>query len=185
MYIDKPEKTVYFFLDSMTDTKSILSNQSHYSNISRGLLFLLTISHLVVPILPPTLLPSEFLTTLVALSQVKQNMYTHLAQFQASCWKHWNMNNIPNALFEKRESDRSSSNLMGWWGPAKGVPLLVFVASGIPFQDIEPVSIRKMQDHLQDKIKQLFRALHLVPAPHHHHGASKPENTSNAPVEVR
>ncbi|KAI8879952.1 hypothetical protein K501DRAFT_192408 [Backusella circina FSU 941] len=104
-------------------------------------------------------------------------MYTHLAQFQASCWKHWNINNIPNALFEKREYDRSSSNLMGWWGPAKGVPLLVFVASGVPFQEIEPVSIRKMQDLLQEKMKQLFRALHLVP-----HGQAK---SDNAPVEVK
>lgn len=57
-------------------------------------------------------------------------MYTHLAQYQSSCWKHWDIS-VPNALFEKKELERTNPNLLGWWGPAKGVPMLVFVAANV------------------------------------------------------
>jgi hypothetical protein len=57
-------------------------------------------------------------------------MHTHLAQYQSSCWKHWNIS-VPNALFEKKENERMNPALMGWWGSAKGVPILVFVATDV------------------------------------------------------
>lgn len=82
------------------------------------------------PILPPSILPSDFISTLVALNQIKANMYSHLAQYQSYCWKHWDIA-VPNALFEKKELERMNPSLLGWWGPAKGVPMLVFVAANV------------------------------------------------------
>lgn len=38
---------------------------------------------------------------------------------------------MPNALFEKKELERINPHLLGWWGPAKGVPILVFVAANV------------------------------------------------------
>ncbi|KAI8051069.1 uncharacterized protein B0P05DRAFT_480258 [Gilbertella persicaria] len=99
-------------------------------------------------------------------------MYTHLAQYQSFCWKHWDIT-VPNVLFEKKENERMNPTLMGWWGPAKGVPILVFVATDIPCQTIVPATIKKFQDVLQTRVKTMFRALHLIPL--------KPDN----PVEVR
>ncbi|KAI8348837.1 hypothetical protein EDC96DRAFT_554717 [Choanephora cucurbitarum] len=89
-------------------------------------------------------------------------MYTHLAQYFSACWKHWDIP-VPNLLFEKKENERNHSANTGWWGPAKGVPFLIFVATDIPFNAIVPASIKKMQDALQMRIKALFRALHLIP----------------------
>ncbi|KAI7908129.1 uncharacterized protein BX663DRAFT_493073 [Cokeromyces recurvatus] len=153
------------------------SLMDYQSSIMRGLLFMMIISHLVVPILPPSLLPADFLSTLVSLSQAKSNMHTHLAQYQSSCWKYWNIS-VPNALFEKKENERSNSTLMGWWGPAKGVPILVFIITDVPFSNIIPTAIKRMQDALQTKVKNMFRALHLMP--------SRPEgSTHHLPVEVR
>ncbi|KAI7892705.1 uncharacterized protein EV154DRAFT_537337 [Mucor mucedo] len=104
-------------------------------------------------------------------------MYSHLAQYQSSCWKHWDIA-VPNALFEKKELERMNPSLLGWWGPAKGVPMLVFVAANIHFPTIIPAAIKRMQDVLQVKTKNIFRALHLIPV--------KPEgNTPNLPVEVK
>ncbi|KAG2237094.1 hypothetical protein INT48_004595 [Thamnidium elegans] len=184
MYVDHTLKTVYIFMDSKLDINSLTTEKtistsmmSHQSTCMRGLLFMLTVSHLVIPILPPTILPSSFMSTLVALSQVKSNMYTHLAQYQSSCWKYWDIA-VPNALFERKELERTNPNLLGWWGPAKGVPMLVFIATNISFTTILPAAIKRMQDTLQLKTKNLFRALHLIPF--------KPEgNTPHPPVEVR
>lgn len=68
--------------------------------------------------------------------------------------------------------------LMGWWGPAKGVPILVFVMVDVSMSNVVPATVKKMQDALQSKMKNLFRALHLIPL--------KPEgNSSHPPVEVR
>ncbi|KAI9250403.1 hypothetical protein EDC94DRAFT_637082 [Helicostylum pulchrum] len=104
-------------------------------------------------------------------------MYTHLAQYQSSCWKYWDIA-VPNALFERKELERTNPNLLGWWGPAKGVPMLVFIATNISFTTILPAAIKRMQDTLQLKTKNLFRALHLIPF--------KPEgNAPHLPVEVR
>ncbi|KAI9365907.1 hypothetical protein BD770DRAFT_312687 [Pilaira anomala] len=104
-------------------------------------------------------------------------MYTHLAQYQSSCWKHWDIT-VPNALFERKELERTNPNLLGWWGPAKGVPMLVFIVTNIQFPTIVPNVIKRMQDTLQLKTKTLFRALHLIPL--------KSEGNSPQPaVEVR
>ncbi|KAI8642020.1 hypothetical protein BD408DRAFT_344952 [Parasitella parasitica] len=104
-------------------------------------------------------------------------MHTHLAQYQSSCWKHWDVA-VPNALFEKKDNERMNPALLGWWGPAKGVPILVFVIANVSFSEIVPATIKKMQDSLQIKLKTIFRALHLMPL--------KAEgNSSHPPVEVR
>lgn len=184
MYVDHDSKTVYLFMDSNLDIMTLTkeksfsaSMMSHQSLCMRGLLFMLTVSHLVIPILPPSILPAEFMSTLVALNQVKSNMYTHLVQYQSSCWKHWDIN-VPNALFEKKELERGNPNLMGWWGPAKGVPMLVFIAINIQFPSIVPIAIKRMQERLQVKTKNIFRALHLIPL-------TAEGNAPNPPVEVR
>lgn len=62
-------------------------------------------------------------------------MYSHLAQYQSSCWKHWDIS-VPNALFEKKELERTNPSLLGWWGPAKGVPMLVFIAANVSYKDL-------------------------------------------------
>lgn len=104
-------------------------------------------------------------------------MHTHLAQYQSSCWKYWDIA-VPNSLFEKKDNERTNPGLMGWWGPAKGVPIVVFVIANVDFSNIVPATIKKMQDSLQIKLKNIFRALHLMPL--------KPEgNSSHPPVEVR
>ncbi|KAL7334063.1 hypothetical protein PS15p_202883 [Mucor circinelloides] len=104
-------------------------------------------------------------------------MHTHLAQYQSSCWKHWDIA-VPNSLFEKKDNERMNPALMGWWGPAKGVPIVVFVIADVGFSSIVPATIKKMQDTLQSRMKNIFRALHLIPM--------KPEgNSSHPPVEVR
>lgn len=83
------------------------------------------------------------MSELTNLAQVKHGIYTHLAQLQSACWKYWDID-VPSALFERkeienrRERERINTNLMGWWGPAKGVPLMVFVAA-----DVSLVSIWK------------------------------------------
>ncbi|CAO3639163.1 unnamed protein product [Mucor hiemalis] len=184
MYVDHDSKTVYLFMDSNLDIITLkkeksfpASMMSHQSLCMRGLLFMLTVSHLVIPILPPSLLPAEFMSTLVALNQVKLNMYTHLVQYQSSCWKHWDIN-VPNTLFEKKELERGNPNLMGWWGPAKGVPMLVFIATNIHFPSIVPIAVKRMQERLQVKTKNIFRALHLIPL-------TAEGNAPNPPVEVR
>lgn len=103
-------------------------------------------------------------------------MHTHLAQYQSSCWKYWDIA-VPNSLFEKKDNERMNPGLMGWWGPAKGVPIVVFVIANVNFSNIVPATIKKMQDSLQIKLKNIFRALHLMPL--------KPEgNSLHPPVEV-
>ncbi|KAI9483418.1 MAG: hypothetical protein EXX96DRAFT_141612 [Benjaminiella poitrasii] len=183
-YLDAKSKTVYLFMDSNVDVTTFSKEKpfseslmSYQSKTMKSLLFMMIISHLVVPILPPSLLPAEFLSTLVALAQAKSNLYTHLAQYQSSCWKHWNIS-VPYSLFEKKENERSNPVLMGWWGPAKGVPILVFITTGVPFSNIVPTAIKRMQDALQVKVKNMFRALHLMPL--------RPEGgVPYPPVEVR
>ncbi|KAF1797506.1 hypothetical protein FB192DRAFT_1424710 [Mucor lusitanicus] len=104
-------------------------------------------------------------------------MHTHLAQYQSSCWKHWDIT-VPNSLFEKKDNERMNPALMGWWGPAKGVPIVVFVMADVSMSNAVPATIKKMQDALQSRMKNIFRALHLIPL--------KPEgNTLHPPVEVR
>ncbi|KAI8985400.1 hypothetical protein BDB01DRAFT_842883 [Pilobolus umbonatus] len=103
-------------------------------------------------------------------------MYTHLTQFQASCWKYWNIQ-VPNSLFERKEYERINPNLIGWWGPAKGVPILVFIISDITFPVIVPTVIKQTQETVQSKIRHLFQALHLVP--------HKNDSSNNTPVEVK
>ncbi|ORE21948.1 hypothetical protein BCV71DRAFT_273060 [Rhizopus microsporus] len=105
-------------------------------------------------------------------------MYTHLAQFQSCCWKYWDIS-VPYALFEKKEFDRISPSFLGWWGPAKGVPMLVFVASDVLLPEATPATIKKMQEALQQRIKNIFRATHLIPS------RQEPGNSSHAPVDVK
>ncbi|KAI8967704.1 hypothetical protein BDF20DRAFT_908286 [Mycotypha africana] len=88
-------------------------------------------------------------------------MHTHLAQYQASCWKYWGIS-APFHLFEKKENDRTSPAYMGWWGPAKGVPMLVLVAANLQFEDIVPATIKKMQDSLQTRVKSILRSTQLI-----------------------
>ncbi|KAG0877994.1 hypothetical protein G6F16_001205 [Rhizopus arrhizus] len=183
LYVNTKINTLYLFLDSTLDTSIFINQQKFtvmdYQNINmKGLLFMFIISHLVIPILPPSLLPADFLSTLVTLSQTKLNMYTHLAQFQSCCWKYWDIP-VPNALFEKKEFDRVNPNFLGWWGPAKGVPMLVFVAANIPFPEITSTAIKRMQESLQIRLKSIFRALHLAPL------KQEPGNSSHAPVDVK
>ena len=76
------------------------------------------------------------MSNLVTLAQVKNGIYTHLAQLQSVCWKFWDIS-VPSTLFERKEienrrdRERLNSNLMGWWGPAKGVPVMVFIAADV------------------------------------------------------
>ncbi|GAN00747.1 hypothetical protein MAM1_0002d00169 [Mucor ambiguus] len=183
-YLDKHSKTIYLFADANMNTTSLSSEKSvaasimnHQAATTKALLFMLIVSHLVIPILPPSFLPADFLSTLVALGQIKSNMHTHLAQYQSSCWKYWDIA-VPNSLFEKKDNERMNPALMGWWGPAKGVPIVVFVMADVSMSSMTPATIKKMQDSLQSRMKNIFRALHLMPL--------KPEgNSSHPPVEVR
>ncbi|KAL9546355.1 hypothetical protein MBANPS3_006709 [Mucor bainieri] len=183
-YLDEHSKTIYLFADANMDTTSLSAEKSvsasmmnHQAATTKALLFMLMVSHLVIPILPPSFLPADFLSTLVALAQIKSNMHTHLAQYQSSCWKYWDIA-VPNALFEKKDNERMNPALMGWWGPAKGVPIVVFVMADVSLSSMVPATIKKMQDTLQSRMKNVFRALHLIPL--------KPEgNSSHPPVEVR
>ncbi|KAI8366044.1 uncharacterized protein BYT42DRAFT_588691 [Radiomyces spectabilis] len=193
LYVDKENRTIYLFLDAAQSTSAlaeaaknrssdektaqpsfsshVLSSECSYL---RGLLFLCLISHLVIPILPSSLFSSEFLSNLVTLSQTKQALYTHLAQFQAACWRHWDIG-VPYSLFEKRETegrrgrDRINQTLPGWWGPAKGVPLMAAVIADVPVitegqsKLTVPVAVKRLQESLQGRIKYLFRAVHLIP----------------------
>ena len=76
------------------------------------------------------------MSDLVTLGQVKNGIYTHLAQLQSACWKFWDIS-VPSTLFERKEienrrdRERLNSNLMGWWGPAKGVPMMIFIAADV------------------------------------------------------
>ncbi|KAI7867169.1 hypothetical protein BDF14DRAFT_1882033 [Spinellus fusiger] len=203
LYVDKKAKIVYVYLDTVVtmamllhktptlDEKSLQEQLREEHLITmRGLLVMLLVSHLMIPILPPSVLPAEFLSTLATLGQVKQGIYTHLAQLQSACWKCWDIS-VPNALFERREGEfrrereRFYPNLMGWWGPAKGVPLMVFVAAKAPIPNIDtiqranlPMAIKRYQEALQIKIKSLFQSMHLVPAAN--------DNSSGPhPIEVR
>ncbi|KAK4516767.1 uncharacterized protein ATC70_011745 [Mucor velutinosus] len=183
-YLDKHLKTIYLFADANMNTTSLSAEKSvstsmmnHQAATTKALLFMLIVSHLVIPILPPSFLPADFLSTLVALGQIKSNMHTHLAQYQASCWKYWDIA-VPNSLFEKKDNERMNPALMGWWGPAKGVPIVVFVMADVSLSSTAPAAIKKMQESLQSRMKNIFRALHLIPL--------KPEgNSSHPPVEVR
>ncbi|CEP18493.1 hypothetical protein [Parasitella parasitica] len=183
-YLDKNSKTIYLFADSYMNTTVQSAEKpfsatmmDHQSTTTKALLFMLIISHLVIPILPPSFLPADFLSTLVTLAQIKSNMHTHLTQYQSSCWKYWDIA-VPNALFEKKDNERMNSALMGWWGPAKGVPILVFVIADVSFSDIQPAAIKRMQGSLQIKLKNILRALHLMPL-------KSEGNSSHLPVEVR
>ncbi|KAI9012557.1 hypothetical protein CLU79DRAFT_770402 [Phycomyces nitens] len=203
MFVDKKTKTAYLYLDSVVTTETMaervqtsdtdtIQDQLKDERLTtmRGLLIMLLMSHLVISILPPSVLPAEFLSTLAALNQVKQGIYTHLSQLQSACWKCWDIN-VPNALFERkegeyrRERERFYPNLMGWWGPAKGVPMMVFVAAESPIPNIDttpraglPMAIKRHQETLQVKVKTIFRSMHLIPA--------APENNNiHPPVEVR
>lgn len=86
------------------------------------------------------------MSELTNLAQVKHGIYTHLAQLQSACWKYWDID-VPSALFERkeienrRERERINTHLMGWWGPAKGVPMMVFVAA-----DVSMICLYKKQD---------------------------------------
>ncbi|KAI8138474.1 hypothetical protein BJV82DRAFT_523368 [Fennellomyces sp. T-0311] len=122
------------------------------------------------------------MTELVNLSQVKSGIYTHLAQLQSACWKFWEIQ-VPNALFERKEienrrdRERLNSNLMGWWGPAKGVPMMVFIAADVCVSALVYLAMKRMQEVFQSRIKNIFRAFHLVP--------STDSGTGRDPVEVR
>ncbi|ORZ18541.1 hypothetical protein BCR42DRAFT_477684 [Absidia repens] len=123
------------------------------------------------------MLTSELISTLVTLSQAKHGIHTHLAQFQAHCWKHWDIS-APFSIFEKkeaesrRERERLNAQVTGWWGPAKGVPLMVFILANISVPNVEntnrshlPVFLKKLQESLQAKMKYILRSMHLIPAP--------------------
>lgn len=139
------------------------------------------------PILPSTLLSNEILSALTILHQAKQGIYTHLAQFITQCWKHWDIS-VPHSIFEKkdaenrRERERLNAQVTGWWGPAKGVPLMVFVVNNIYIPNVEntnrttlPVFLKKLQESLQIKLKTIFRSIRLIPLPadnNNHHSSS-------------
>ncbi|KAI8336173.1 hypothetical protein BC941DRAFT_354296 [Chlamydoabsidia padenii] len=123
------------------------------------------------------MLTSEFLSALVTLGQSKNGIHTHLAQFQTYCWKHWDIS-VPFSIFEKkeaesrRERERLNSQVTGWWGPAKGVPLMVFILTNISIPNVEntnrshlPVFMKKLQETLQAKMKFILRSIQLIPAP--------------------
>ncbi|KAI7873771.1 hypothetical protein K492DRAFT_215133 [Lichtheimia hyalospora FSU 10163] len=129
------------------------------------------------------------MSELTNLAQVKHGIYTHLAQLQSACWKYWDID-VPSALFERkeienrRERERINTNLMGWWGPAKGVPLMVFVAADVTIPHADKitrsklsVAMKRMQEVVQARVKNIFRAFHLIPLAE---GGSGRE-----PVEVR
>ncbi|KAL0094599.1 hypothetical protein F4703DRAFT_1025761 [Phycomyces blakesleeanus] len=163
LFVDKKAKIAYLYLDSVvtTETMAEMAQNSDTKNMQdqlkdeklttmKGLLIMLLMSHLVI-----------FLSTLSALSQVKQGIYTHLSQLQSACWKCWDIN-VPNALFERkegeyrRERERFYPNLMGWWGPAKGVPMMVFVAAEAAIPNLDttpraglPMAIKRHQETLQ------------------------------------
>ncbi|KAI9310227.1 hypothetical protein BX666DRAFT_1870497 [Dichotomocladium elegans] len=112
---------------------------------------------------------------LVNLSQVKHGIYTHLAQLMSACWKYWDIP-VPNALFERkeiesrREKERVNTSIMGWWGPAKGVPLMVFLAAEVTIPNMEKtnrqtlaLALKRMQEVVQTRVKNIFRAFHLIP----------------------
>ncbi|KAF7727830.1 hypothetical protein EC973_006943 [Apophysomyces ossiformis] len=74
---------------------------------------------------------------------------------------------------------------MGWWGPAKGVPLIAFVVAEVPIPTSEvssrsnvPIIVKRLQEALQVKLKHIFRAVHLIPL-------SSEGNAGHAPPEVR
>ncbi|KAI8099957.1 uncharacterized protein BX664DRAFT_254105 [Halteromyces radiatus] len=111
------------------------------------------------------------------LGQAKYGIYTHLAQFQTHCWKHWDIS-VPLSIFEKkeaesrRERERLNAQVTGWWGPAKGVPLMVFILTKIPIPNVEntnrshlPVFMKKLQESLQAKMRHLLRSIRLIPIP--------------------
>ncbi|KAI9257912.1 hypothetical protein BY458DRAFT_518492 [Sporodiniella umbellata] len=98
-------------------------------------------------------------------------MYTHLTQFTTCCWKYWDIS-APFTLFERKEADRTNANFIGWWGPAKGVPLLVFVVTDVPFSEVTTSAVKKAQEYLQTRLKGIFRALHLTPASQDYGGSS-------------
>jgi hypothetical protein len=143
------------------------------------------------------MLTSDFLSTLATLGQAKHGIHTHLAQFQTYCWKHWDVA-APFSIFEKKEADsrrereRLNAHLTGWWGPAKGVPLMVFILANvstakglvvvlllmsdfvciqISIPNVEntnrsqlPVFMKKLQESLQAKMKFILRSIQLIPA---------------------
>ncbi|KAI8071337.1 hypothetical protein BC940DRAFT_344983 [Gongronella butleri] len=200
LYIDKEEDTAYLFFDSRVtiddwtllydaqyaDTSDDTTdasvkrpkggvNEGFRASTMRGLMLMFLISHLVVPILPPTLLHSELLSTLVILHQAKAGINTHLLQFEMHCWKHWDFS-VPSTIFEKKDADsrrereRLNAQLTGWWGPAKGVPLLACIVANVPVPNVEgttratlPVFMKKLQDSLQNKLKYVLRMAHLLP----------------------
>ncbi|KAI9468670.1 hypothetical protein BDB00DRAFT_863586 [Zychaea mexicana] len=207
LYVDPSSKTAYIFMDASIDTASladIFRNQNQNDTVKnsmqsllskqqsttmRGLLLMFLVSHLVIPILPPRLLPADFMSELVNLAQVKNGIYTHLAQLQSACWKFWEIS-VPSALFERREienrrdRDRLNSNLMGWWGPAKGVPMMIFIAAEVTIPNVDkvtrstlPVAMKRMQEVIQARIKNIFRAFNFVP--------SADNGISRDPIEVR
>ncbi|SAL96989.1 hypothetical protein [Absidia glauca] len=165
--------------DSNSDTKSKNLQKfmsGHQATTMRGFLLMLLVSHLVIPILPPSMLTSDFISTLATLGQAKHGIHTHLAQFQTYCWKHWDVA-APFSIFEKKEADsrrereRLNAHLTGWWGPAKGVPLMVFILANISIPNVEntnrsqlPVFMKKLQESLQAKMKFILRSIQLIPA---------------------
>ncbi|ORX50960.1 hypothetical protein DM01DRAFT_1408942 [Hesseltinella vesiculosa] len=198
-YLDKESNIGYFYYDSQVsiqDWATLFAQQqvnadSHAedsskpgkgakdntvmdnlrSNRMRSLLLMFLVSHLVIPILPPTLLSSDLLSILVILQQAKTEFHTHLLQFQMHCWKHWNIP-VPSSMFERREAEsrRDRERLTGWWGPARGVPLIACIAANVSMPSMEnlnrsslPVFMTKLQEALQNKVKHLLRAAQLLP----------------------
>ncbi|CAO3620017.1 unnamed protein product [Cunninghamella blakesleeana] len=210
-YVDKEKKIGYQFIDSTIDMKTLAStlymytnsgstsgtetrssNKTmqnimlhHQSSTTRAFLIMFLTSHLIIPILPSTLLSQEILSALITLHQAKQGIYTHLAQFITQCWKHWDIS-VPHSIFEKkdaenrRERERLNAQVTGWWGPAKGVPLIIFIVNNIYIPNVEntnrttlPVFLKKLHESLQVKLKTIFHSVRLIPS-------SNDNNSSNS-----
>ncbi|CAO3691432.1 unnamed protein product [Umbelopsis ramanniana] len=188
IYFNKSRSTVYILLDTTVDydklkqfaemlkadpqhVKDLVAQYESY--IIRNLLLLFWISHLVVPILPSSMMSTDLPATLSTLASSKQSINTHMTQLLTACWRKWDIA-IPNVLVERKEGKREKERdvpmkAASWWGPGKSVPSMVLVGMNIVAHNQDntndhnlAASVKKIQDSTQTRIKYMLRAMHLI-----------------------
>ncbi|CAG8434596.1 6983_t:CDS:10 [Ambispora gerdemannii] len=143
----------------------------------RMLVFMFMVSHVVMLSLPISKLDSNMVSLLRIVSSVKRHIISHASNFINTCWQNWGIPSPYGSTSGGGYGGRGGTPQGGTMAPGRSVPFLLFL-----FQEVQlpvvihsdsnksdavhdksaSISIKRIKDALQARVRFLFRTCHLV-----------------------
>ncbi|CAG8561680.1 2805_t:CDS:10 [Ambispora leptoticha] len=143
----------------------------------RMLVFMFMVSHVVMLSLPISKLDSNMISLLRIVSSVKRHILSHASNFINTCWQNWGIPSPYGSTSGGGYGGRGGTPQGGTMAPGRSVPFLLFL-----FQEVQlpvvthndsnksdtvhdksaSISIKRIKDALQARVRFLFRTCHLV-----------------------